>query len=242
MASNDNLTILTIDDKMITSELDKAGYRKIGVNIKSATNFQDAERILKNGGIDIVVINDDFKEINGLAILQHFKKQEETKGIPFVFTSVRSKPQKFKELTSAGMDLFVEQPIPRQYFIEKLRALLDQKTRDDNRFGFDGDVKFRYKDREMACTVRDISKTGLLLVASEELEVEVSVEMTFVLPHARKPIRVSGTIVRKMESDSDDEHLAYGIRFDKFEGDSRKRLEKYIGKTNLDDPKLVYYL
>ena len=57
--SEKTLTVLQIDDKTITSDLDRAGYRKMGVTIKNATSFQSASDILEGGKdtIDIIVIN-----------------------------------------------------------------------------------------------------------------------------------------------------------------------------------------
>lgn len=241
---NPTLTILTIDDKMLTSELDKAGYRKIGITIRSAANFQEADSLLHAGGIDAVIVNDDYKEINGLAILQHFKKQAHSLHLPFVFTSVRSKPKNYRELCQAGLDLFVEQPVPRHYFVEKIRSLLDQKMRDDNRMGFKGRLEFVYGDEKRQSDMQDMSKTGLLLLSEQPLDINCTIQMSFLLPAYKKPIKVDGTIVRAMSKidGAVASGYAYGVRFDKFLGDSQKRLESYISKNNMDDPRLVYYL
>lgn len=242
--SHHNLKVLTLDDRMLTSELDKAGYRKIGIEIRSAANFQEAENILSKDEIDAIIVNDDYKEINGLAILKHYKSQQATKHIPIIFTSVRSKPLHHKELTKAGMDMFIEQPVPREYFVQQIRSLLDQKMRDNNRLGFTGNIEFTYHDQVKASTMQDISKTGLLLISDKHLDINTTISMKFVLPAYKKPIKVKGTIVREITKKKAEitEGFAYGVRFDKFEGDSQKRLDNYINKNDMDDPKLVYYL
>ena len=67
--------------------------------------------------------------------------------------------------------------------------------------------------------------------------------MSFSIPGYKKPIRVEGEVVRKIEADPNRERAAgLGVRFKEFKGDSQKRLEKYILKSQNDDPKLVYYL
>jgi hypothetical protein len=63
------------------------------------------------------------------------------------------------------------------------------------------------------------------------------------LPGYKKPIKVEGEVVRRIDADSRKSTPAgLGIRFEDFNGDSQKRLEKYIAKSQHDDPKLVYYL
>lgn len=238
----ENLTLLLIDDKSLTTDLDRAGYRKMGVTIRQAQTFQQAEDVLKGSDIDIVVINSDFKDINGLALCEHFKRQRETANIPIVITSVQDKPKELKNYIKAGMDLFVEQPVPRQFFIEKLRGLLDQKTRENDRLDFDGVVSFTIDEKEISCQIGDISKTGLLLLMSDNLPLDRSVEIDFSVPDYKKPIKVNGIIVRDIPKKDSSERLGYGVRFDSFLGDSKRRLEKYLSKLNVEDPKLIYYL
>ena len=101
----------------------------MGVTIKAATSYAQANEIVENEKIDIIVINLDHESIQPIQICKHFKSTSE---IPVVLTSVQSFPKKVKSM-SQGADLLVEQPIPRQFFIEKIRNLLEQKVRTDLR-------------------------------------------------------------------------------------------------------------
>ena len=240
--SSENIKILSIDGNSITSELDKAGYKKMGVTVKLVKNFADAQKELDSGIYDVIVINFDFEGIDGLVLCRHFKGQEATKDIPVVMTSVQARPREVKELSKAGMDLFVEQPVPRQYFIEKLRNLLDQKTRDTSRYESSGKVEFTYKDKEYSCKIGDLSTTGLLLLEKGKIPVDAVLELSFLVPHYKKPIKVTGTVVRDIKKEDGKKRLGYGVRFDDFMGDSEKRLERHLVKLNRVDPKLVYYL
>lgn len=236
------INILSIDDNKVTTELERAGYRKMNVTLFEADDFQNAENILKETPIDIIVVNFDYEEVNSLLLCQHFKTDKKTKEIPLVFTSVQARPKGYKNLVKAGMDLFIEQPIPRQYFIEKLRGVLDQKLRTENRLNHKGMVNFKWRQGEMRCTIADLSQNGLLLLTEEELALNEAITMSFTLPKYKKPISVTGQIVRRIPPENKDEEIGFGIRFESFNGDSKKRLEKYLGTVKAEDPKMIYYL
>ncbi|MFW7377427.1 MAG: PilZ domain-containing protein [Oligoflexus sp.] len=236
------LKILSIDEKRITTDLDKAGYRKVGAQIFQATSFRKAEEILQEGEIDVIVINYDYKDVDAEAICEHLKRNPATQEKPVVFTSVQSLPRKVLD-KQFGPDLFIEQPIPRQYFIEKIRNVMEQKIRDTERVTHVGSVSFVYEDKNYECVIQDISKSGILMATDLDLKPGYRLDMSFDIPGYKKPIRVEGEVVRRIETNRIHDNLpGLGVRFDNFLGDSQKRLEKYILKSQNDDPKMVYYL
>lgn len=240
---NKTICMLSLDDRMVTTELDRAGYRKMGVTIKSASTFAEAQAALQAGPVDIIVINLDYERINAVSTCRHLKSQEATRNIPIVTTSVQDRPSTLKECMAAGVELFVEQPMPRQYFIEKIRSLLDQKTRETNRVTHDGQVNFTIDGKHHTCKIGDLSQSGILLATDMNLTPGSQVELEFEIPGYKKPIAVTGEVVRKITSkDVKTGTAGVGVRFATFHGDSKKRLEKYVLKSQNDDPKLAYYL
>ena len=158
--ANTTLKILSIDEKRITTDLDKAGYRKIGAQMFQATSFSEAQNTIIANDISAIVINYDFKEVDAVAVCEHFKRTMPEK--PVVLTSVQSVPKRILK-NELGPDLFIEQPIPRQYFIEKIRDLLEEKIRDTDRVDHGGIVEFQFDGKRMECPIQDISKSGILL-------------------------------------------------------------------------------
>jgi CheY-like chemotaxis protein len=238
------LRILQIDEKRVTTDLDRAGYRKTGVRMIQAASFLDAKSQLKKQDVDIIVINIDYEGISAEAACKHFKSEKETKDIPVVFTSIKSLPARLTK-SNDGPDLCVEQPMPRQFFIEKLRTLLEQKIRDNSRVSYEGDACFLWNGEQRLCPILDLSKTGLLISCDLNLEPGQTIDLSFVLPSQKKAIKVTGEIVRYISPRASTQEEAgggYGIKFKTFHGDSQKRLEKYMLKSATDDPKMVYYL
>ncbi len=240
----DTIKMLSIDNKTLTTDLDRAGYRKMGVVVKPAANFEEANKLLKSDTIHLIVINMDYKNIDAVQITKHLKSQEEFAGIPIILTSVQTAARVRNNALEAGADLFVEQPLPRQYFIEKLKQLLEQKTRSSGRVAVHGDVQFIVDGTTHNCPIGDLSVSGVLLSTEMELKDGTKVTLEFALPDQKKAIKVEGEVVRTIRyvSTHPDRQTGVGIRFAAFLGDSQKRLETYIEKNAHEDSRMQYYL
>ena len=236
--------MLSIDDKSLTTNLDRAGYRKMGVQVSSANSFKEASEILKAGEIDVVVINMDFDEIDAASIVSHLKTDERHKDLVVVTTSVRSSAAVRNRAITAGADLFIEQPLPRQYFIEKIKGVLDQQTRTTERISVHGEVDLVWEKGKFSSAVGDLSSSGMLISTEESLPDGTSVSLNFVLPGYKKELTVTGQVVRTIRySNSSPTRLTgLGVRFVQFHGDSQKRLESYIEKSSDKEARMVYYL
>lgn len=224
-----DIKMLSIDADGVITELDRTGYKKMGVIIKPASNFQAAEKILQDMEIDVIVINYDLEGIDAAMLCNHFKQSDETSDIPIVITSVQNVARQLKKSIKHGLDLFIEQPIPKQYFIEKLKTLLDQKSRSNNRIIINSKVSFENDEKKIECDISDISKTGILIATDLNLTIGKVFELTFPLPNNKKPIVVTGTVVREISENKNGQgnKAGFGIRFDKFGGDSQIRLDQF---------------
>lgn len=237
-----SLILLSIDGKNLTSDLERAGYRKMGVDFKSTASFREADDYLQTNRVDIITINFDYEGVDAAQLCKHFKRQEKTKDIPVVFTSVLSQPRG-ANAKDIGLDLFVELPVPRQYFIERIRSLLAQKTRGTDRVSFTSPAQFSFKGETVNCPIADLSNSGVLLSTDLNLANDTEIYLSFMVPCYKKPIKIKGIVARTIYDDSATKvQIGIGIRFSEFIGDSKRRLEKYISKSQYEDPKLAYYL
>jgi two-component system cell cycle response regulator len=234
------IKMLSIDDKTVTTDLDRAGYRKMGVFVRAAANYEEARKYLSSERIDLIVINMDYRPVDGCQICKHLKSQDETKHLPVVLTSVQTAAKVRNSALESGADLFVEQPLPRQYFIEKLKQLLEQKTRVTERITLHGSAEMVIDGVASHCPIRDLSNTGILLGTESDIADGSLVEISFDLPGQKKPIQASGEVVRTIRFANNQSGI--GIRFVKFRNDSQKRLEKYVEKLANGESQMQYYL
>lgn len=245
MAVQNTIKMISIDDKTLTTDLDRAGYRKMGVFVRPAANYEECSRLLvSNEKIDLIVINMDYKVVDAVQVTKHLKSNETFKNIPVVITSVQTAAKIRNAALQAGADLFVEQPLPRQYFVEKLKQLLEHKTRTTERVDIHGEATFRCNQIEQTCPIGDLSISGILLATNAELESGMQISVEFELPGSKKPLRIDGEVVRTIRfNEKHPKQIAgIGVRFLQFHGDAEKRLEKYIEKSAQGDEQMSYYL
>ena len=232
------ICILAIGDKAVTSELDRAGYKKMGVQVISADNFGEATELLKKNKVDIISVNLDCTTFNTLQTCKYFKDNPPTKKIPVIGTSVRASAKVKKDALNHGVDLFVEQPIPRPYFIEKIKGLLAQNVRSNDRVEFVGKVEFLNGPRPIDVQVIDISPTGILVGVN--MAINETIEFTLTLPGFKKPSKLKGQVVRKIAADEKGpERVA--IQYVNLDEKIRKKIEEYV-RQNKHEGELRYYL
>ena len=238
-----HIKMLSLDEKTITSELDRAGYRKMGIQVKSALSWSEASRILAEGDVDVVVINLDLSAVDSLEIIRHVRASGWNE-VPIVATSVQSSTKIRSSAIKFGADLFVEQPVPRDYFIEKIKALLDQKTRTTERVNADVEVSFKMGGKSFSCPVGDLSISGVLLTTDLELPQGELIELSFTLGASSKPVKVKGEIVRRIEASKKNQNqlTGVGVRFVEFSGDSQQRIESFVARSADKTNKMAYYL
>jgi CheY-like chemotaxis protein len=244
MSKKSAIRIVSIDDKMITTDLDRAGYRKMGAEIRVVQSYDQAEKMIVAGEAELVVINMDYKKVDAKIICKHLKATHPK--VPVVMTSVGAQATNNKKALDAGADLFIVQPIPRQTFIEKLKQLLDHQTRTTQRVEVASAARYLINGKEHSCPIGDLSVSGVLLQMSSELPAGTKLTVEFDIPGSKKPISASGEVVRILRQVAglsyNDGSVGVGVRFDDFKGDSQKRLEKYIDQNSSSHSEMLYYL
>jgi CheY-like chemotaxis protein len=245
MSGKDTIRLLSIDDRTVTTDLDRAGYRNMGVLVKAAASYEEAQNYLSKGNIDIIVINMDYAGIDSLEATKHIKSLQEYNDLPVVLTSVQTSAGVRNSALHAGADKFIEQPLPRSYFIEQLKGLLEHKTRSNTRLDIDSQVEFKWDKNDDSCKIADLSNSGILLDTKTELSDGLVLNMKFTLPGDKQAVKVNGEVVRTIgyNESHPDRQVGVGIRFVEFKGDSESRLSKFIAMNNEEEENsLRYYL
>lgn len=263
-----DIKLLSIDNQMKISDLDRKRYKAMGVHSTVVGSFTAAEAKLSEGGFDMIVINFDDETITPKALAEHYKTSKDHGSLPIVVTTVQSAERAAKAL-KGFVDLVIEFPIPSQQYVEQLRALLDQQTRQHQRINqsFTATITVLAgpatgKPRllkalptgersgetstaalRIACSVEDISSTGMLVGLDDQLDIGAQIEVQLQLPGYKKPFVASGNVVRQVPlSGEQTKPCGLGVKFHGFRGDSEKRLKNYLAKQHTRNSKISYYL
>jgi CheY-like chemotaxis protein len=239
------IVMLSVDQKNLTSDLERAGFKKMGILVRSASSYPDIIKALKLEKIDIIVVNMDHTGMDPLDAVKKLKESPAWGDLPIVLTSVQSSA-KIKELAKkSGADLFVEQPLPRDYFIEKLKSLLSHQTRSHGRVSGSVTVRFSWHGESHSVEVGDLSLTGVLLTSTLVMPAGDLLDLEISIGASNKPVKVKGEVVRIVQPDSKRigaEEGGIGVRFNQFSADGQQRIESWVARTSDSTNKMAYYL
>ncbi len=87
--------------------------------------------------------------------------------------------------------------------------------------------------REVACSVRDLSTRGISLVVKESLAPGMVVRAVFRLPNARRPVEVTGVLVRQAGGR---DKTTVGLQFVEPDADSVRIIRTFVGRNRSDRP------
>jgi len=232
------LKLLMVDDRNLTSDLARAGYRKMGVSVTCVHNFKSTFEQLKEKHYDLLVINLDYTKIDPVRLLDAVKSSKDFLDLPVVVTSVQSNPKIRNQALQHAANLYIEQPVPVHFFIEKVKALLDKQVRSNSRVEVYGRATVLAEGHSTECGIVDISNSGLLLAGSNLSQGKHAL-VTLNLDGLNRPIKVNAEVIRQVNSEKISSATA--LKFLDFISDGELRLSRFIEKQNIDSTELKYY-
>ncbi len=93
--------------------------------------------------------------------------------------------------------------------------------------------------------IADISATGMLVSTETALPLGTTVKLAFRLPKQQHKVEIEATVARKVSKEGPahkQQMIGIGIRFDRFHGDAKTRVEAYVAEDPTQKTKMVYYL
>lgn len=231
------LKLLMVDDKTVASDLARAGYRKMGVQVTCVHDTKAAFEHLTEKHFDLLVINLDYTKIDPVRLLKTVTSSKEFSDLPVVVTSVQSSAKIKTQALAHGAMLFIEQPVPVSFFIEKVKGLLDKQVRTNTRVKAYGRATVLTGGKSTEFGIIDISSTGILIDGAS-LEEGSPALVTLLLDGLSKSIKANAVIVR---SSGEKNLTGTGLKFSDFIGDGEDRLSRFIDKHKIDSSQLKYY-
>lgn len=231
----EHIRLLMIDDKTFTTSLDRAGYREKGVLVYLAHDFKGALETIHTKPVDVVSINLDYNTDHSFETIKQLKNLEGFT-FPVIATSIQSSRSLQKQAINNGADLFVEKPIPRDFFIEKIKQTLSHAVRDNMRIEAIGTATI---NDQPDVRIIDLSNTGLLVDYTPTLNENDQIKISLNLQDLGKSLKLEGIVIRQVNTD---EKQGTGIRFLDIDKKNKAELEKYITSNKIDSYQLKYYL
>jgi two-component system sensor histidine kinase/response regulator len=118
---NLKLRILVVDDNKVIRELVTRQLAKLGAESETAVDGKDALEKLAQGGFDLVLMDVQMPEMDGITATQEIRKQEQNSGQHTLIIALTGHGSRI-ECIEAGMDDFIAKPMN----IATLKAMLQK--------------------------------------------------------------------------------------------------------------------
>jgi response regulator RpfG family c-di-GMP phosphodiesterase len=177
--------------------------------------------------------------MDGVSLVQFLKAHKKYKEIPVVAASVQTGRLR-RRVTAVGVDQYIEQPIPRDLFIEKVKSFLSQATRSSDRVSTSFDAELKYADDLVVSTVLDISPSGILVETDYRTEKDVPVQIKMRLPGLKRSFVIGAQVVRQ-EEEKTETGFKTALRFSNVSTETKRKIEKFV-LLNKMQGELKYYM
>ena len=119
--------ILIVDDSLPMRAVIKKTIKASGVGVGElfeVSNGRDALAILKQQWLDLVLVDYNMPNMNGLELIAEMKADEILKSIPVIVTSVEGSRQRVKEFIEKGAADYIRKPFTPEEARSKLYKVM----------------------------------------------------------------------------------------------------------------------
>ncbi len=120
-------TILVVDDspvqiKITTTILNKSEYR-----VLSARDGSECIKITKKIKPDLILLDIDMPEMNGIEVCMNLNNDPKTKDIPIIFVTGITDDSTLKEAFDAGGTDYVRKPVNQVELLSRIKSVLNNQ-------------------------------------------------------------------------------------------------------------------
>ena len=119
--------ILVVDDSLPMRSVIKKTIKASGVKIGKlfeAADGKEALEVLQAEWLDLVLVDYNMPDMNGLELITEMKKDELLKSIPVIMTTVEGSQQRVKEFMENGAADYIQKPFTPEETREKLYKVM----------------------------------------------------------------------------------------------------------------------
>jgi len=221
-------TILLVDDVRLFLEIQKEFLQNSSVHVMTAKNGVDALHAIKNKRPDLIFMDLEMPEMNGVDCCRAIKSDPDSSGIPVVMITGRGDEASLVNCRAAGCNDLLTKPLNRNLYLETAVRFVRGVERREKRQHIQVPGEVRSRGRNFPCTLRDLSVGGAFIAARENFQGEVGrlIQISFTLPDGF-PIECQGTIVWHKGFSAGTSH-GFGVSFALLPQQTKDALIKYL--------------
>lgn len=119
--------VLVVDDDPHVLKLLRLNFELEGYDVVSATNGEDALKLIASKKPDVVVCDVMMPGMNGLEVVRRVREDEAFANLPIVIVSAKAQVGDVSAGEGAGADAYVTKPFDPQDLLDAVGRVLKQK-------------------------------------------------------------------------------------------------------------------
>lgn len=123
-------TILIVDDEEDILELIKFNLKGEGYNILQAMTGEEAIKIAKQSGPDLIVLDLMLPGIDGLEVTRYLKNNDATTNIPIVMLTAKGEESDIVTGLELGANDYISKPFSPRELTARIRAILRRRQKN----------------------------------------------------------------------------------------------------------------
>jgi CheY-like chemotaxis protein/Tfp pilus assembly protein PilZ len=218
------IKILLVDNAKIFLDIQKDFLRFSPVEVFTAYNGVEALNITKLERPDMIVMNVNLPQKEGLSCCRAIKSDPVLYSTPVILISTKSGQDDMESYNSAGCDAVLYKPLQRSEFLNKIHAFLPAVERREPRVPCTMPVTVEAGSALFDGTSHDIALNGLYVASDYNVESGSEILLSFTLPICEDKVTVArGRIawLNNVEDDSkNDLPKGFGVEFLEITGEN----------------------
>jgi len=221
-------TILLVDDVRLFLEIQKEFLQNSSVNVVTANNGVDALHAIDKQRPDLIFMDLEMPEMNGVDCCRAIKSNPASAEIPVVMITGRGDDASMLNCRAAGCNGFLTKPLNRIQYLETAVRFVQNIDRRERRKPIRIPGSLRFRGTSVPCVLRDLSVGGAFVTAQEDFQGETGrvVQISFALPDGAL-VECQGSIVWNKGASVGTPH-GFGVNFVLLPQPVRDALTRYL--------------
>lgn len=116
--------IMVVDDSGMTRKMISFTISREGFEVETAENGVDALEKLYRAGFDLVIMDMNMPQMDGMELLKHLRGDNQYKAVPVVVLSSNSGPDEIQKAMKAGANFYLIKPTDSDKLVQCVKKLL----------------------------------------------------------------------------------------------------------------------
>ena len=217
--------ILLVDDMRSFLDLEATFLARAECRLLTASTGLEAIRVARAEKPDLVVLDIEMPEMNGIQACRILRSDAVTSGIPVI---VLTSMQLEDEARRAGASHFLRKPIDEPTFLAEVKRFLPIVERAETRVPADAPVTLWRDGKTFEARLVNVARTGFYVAAAQRPPIGTCLEVAFTLPEGLEGKRVAGEALVVRHGD---DPPGFGCRFRQGAAGTRLAVEDWVDRV-----------